>query len=73
MKNYVHIDPPTFNEDQAFIDAIYFRLSTYAHQNEEICFQLETYNTEISYIDGYSFISFNPEGHNQVLLITQLK
>ena len=27
MKNYVHIDPPTFNEDQAFIDAIYFTLS----------------------------------------------
>ena len=46
MKNYVHIDPPTFNEDQAFIDAIYFTLSTNAHQNEEICCQLEIYNTQ---------------------------
>ena len=46
MKNYVHIDPPTFNEDQAFIDATCFTLSTNAHQNEEICFQLETYNTQ---------------------------
>ena len=50
MKNYVHIDPPTFNEDQAFIDidAIYFPLSTNAHTNEEICCQLETYNTNIT-------------------------
>ena len=48
MKNYVHIDPPTFNEDQAFIDidAIYFPLSTNAHTNEEICCQLEIYNTQ---------------------------
>ena len=36
MKNYVHIDPPTFNEDQAFIDAIYFTLSTNANQTEEV-------------------------------------
>ena len=48
MKNYVHIDPPTFNEDQAFIDGIYFTLLTNAHQNEEICCQLETYNTNIT-------------------------
>ena len=36
MKNYVHIDPPTFNKDQAFTDAIYFTLPTNVHQPEEI-------------------------------------
>ena len=46
MKNYVHIDPPTFNKDQAFIDAIYFTLFTTAHQTEEIYCQLETYNKQ---------------------------
>ena len=55
MKNYVHIDPPTFNEDQAFIDGIYFTLLTNAHQNEEICCQLETYNTETCRIRVHKF------------------
>ena len=40
MKNYVHIDPPTFNEDQAFIDAIYLTFSTTAQQTEEIYYTL---------------------------------
>ena len=46
MKNYDHIDPPTFNEDQAFINAIIFTLSSNARQTEEIYCQLETYNTQ---------------------------
>ena len=46
MKNYDHIDPPTFNEDQAFINAIIFTLSLNARQTEEIYCQLETYNTQ---------------------------